>query len=80
MIHGMSGSTRAHLYVTQINSQKFHFYRNCRINHMFRIFEKTDLKFRVLKIESLKYIKKFEKFKMNLKFENFELRFWKLNF
>ena len=53
MIHGMSGPTQAHLYVTQINSQRFHFIEICRINHVFEIFENR-FEIKVLKIGSLK--------------------------
>ena len=45
---------------------------------MFRIFENR-FEISVLKIESLKFWK-LRIIEMNLKFENFELGFWKLNF
>ena len=65
----MLSSTRVHLYVTQINSTRFDFIGTIELIMC--------LKF--LKIESLKFWKlKF--FEVNLKFENFELGFWKLNF
>ena len=41
---------------------------NYRINHVFGMFEN---RFEILEIEN---------FEMKLKFENFELRIWKLNF
>ena len=64
----MSGPTQALLFVTQINSTPF--YRNCRINHVFEMFENR-FEIENLKIRSLKI----ENFEMKLKFENFELRF-----
>ena len=45
------------------------FYRNCRINYVFEIFE-NQFEIEILKIEN---------FEMKLKFENFELGFWKLD-
>ena len=45
---------------------------------MFENFENW-LEIEVLKIESLKFWK-LKIFEVNLKFENFELGFWKLNF
>ena len=45
-------------------------YRNCRINHVFGIFENW-FEIEILQIEN---------FEMKFKFENFELGFWKLDF
>ena len=70
----MSGPTRAHLYVIQINSQRFHFIGIVEIM-CFEIFEKR-FKIEILKIRSLKI----ENFEMKFKFENFESGFWKLDF
>ena len=74
MIHGMSGPTRAHLYVTQINSPIFHFIGIVELNHVFTMFENR-FEIEILKIGSLKI----ENFEMKFKFENFELGFWKFD-
>ena len=52
---------------------------NCRINHVFGLYENR-FEIEILKIESLKLKLKIENFEMKLKFENFELGFWKLDF
>ena len=57
MIHGMSGPAQAHLYVTQINSSRFHFIGIVELTVCLK-FLKTNLKLKVLKIESLKFKKK----------------------
>ena len=75
MIHEMSGLTRAHLYVTQINSIKFHFIGTIELIMCLK-FLKTNLKLKFCKLKFWKL----RIFEMNLKFENFELGFWKLNF
>ena len=54
MIHGMSGSAQAHLYVTQINFSRFHFIGIVELTVCLK-FLKIDLKLKVLKIESLKF-------------------------
>ena len=56
MIHGMSDLTQSHLYVTQINARpRIQFYRNCRINYVFGIFENwfeiENLKIGILKLK-----------------------------
>ena len=52
MIYGMSGPTQAHLYVTQINSPRFHFIEIVELS-VFEIFEDR-FEIEVLKMESLK--------------------------
>ena len=70
----MSGPTRDNLYITQINSPRFHF---IGIVELIMCLEclKTSLKL-ILKIGSLKI----DNFEMKFKFENFKLGFWKLDF
>ena len=51
MIHGISGPTQAHLFVTQINSTRFRFIGIIELIRCLK-FLKTDLKFEVLKIGS----------------------------
>ena len=62
MIHGMSGPAQAHLYVTQINSSRFHFIGIVELTVCLK-FLKTDFKLKVLKIESLKFKKKLRNLK-----------------
>ena len=56
MIHGISGRTQARLYVKQINFSKLYFIRIVELIMCLEIL-KTDLKFEVLKIGSLKFLK-----------------------
>ena len=56
MIYEMSGLIQTHLFVTQINSTRFHFIGTIELITCLT-FLKTNLKFEVLKIESLKFWK-----------------------
>ena len=63
------------IYILHKLTPKIQFYRNCRINHVFEMFENQ------FEIENLKKGSlRIENFEMKWKFENFESGFWKLDF